>query len=114
MIDGVSDGDKGLVWADNGVRKWEDYIYRNEKGTFKYLYNYNYQRDQMVVSEGGRFGFNKQSNIPQYHSGYLNPYNNGLNDLRVGGLYDRTYQSLYQIINEVKAMLIGLITKIRG
>ena len=47
MVDGVPDGDKGFVIADNGIRKWEDYIYRNERGEFKYTYNYESQRDQL-------------------------------------------------------------------
>ena len=40
LIDGISNGDRGIVWADDGIRKWSDYLYRNEHGEFKYSYNY--------------------------------------------------------------------------
>lgn len=99
MVDGVSDGDKGYVIADDGTLHWEDYIYRNENGHFRYLYNYELDRDIYVVSQGGRFGINKQSNILDYHSHYQDNINgSGLHDLIVvSGLYNKNYQLTYDV-----------------
>ena len=97
FIDGVADGDKGIVWAEEGTPKWQDYIYRNESGEFKYLYNFNFERDLMVMSEGGRLGLNKQSNVMFDRAFYIGTAGLGADDLIVGGMFTRSYQTIYQI-----------------
>ena len=97
IVDGVLDGDKQFLIAENGVNKWALQTYRNENGAYLYFYNYEYNREPLMMSTGGRIGINKTSNIMNYHSYYINPSTGSINDLVVGGLYDKTYDTMYQI-----------------
>lgn len=54
-------------------------------------------REPLVVSEGGLIGINKQSNIMNYHSEYMNPNTGLLNDMDVGGSYNKRIAALYEI-----------------
>ena len=97
VMDGVPDGDKEFVLADNGVKKWSDYIYRNENGTFKYWYNWDAGKDLLVASRTGRFGLNKQPNTINYHTLFSGT---GLNDCEVNSgtsLYTLSYLLTYRI-----------------
>ena len=98
-IDGPTNADKFMVWADAGVNKWGWQTYRNELAEFMYLYNFEAGKEHLVISRGGRVGINKQSNIMNYHSLWLN-YASGdptYDDLDVGGIYDKRQQRKYQV-----------------
>ena len=97
IVDGNADCDKNYDMWDNGVKKWEMQMYRNEGGEFWYLYNYEMGREPITVSEGGLIGINKQSNIMNYHSIYLNQDTGALNDMDVTGLYTQRIVRVYQI-----------------
>jgi hypothetical protein len=94
IIDGVTDGDKSLVFADGGVNKWALQTYRNEAGEFLYFYNYDSQKEPLVLSEGGRLGLNNPSNIMNYHAIYAG--GGSSYDMDVGGAYTGEFQLWYQ------------------
>jgi hypothetical protein len=98
MVDGVSNGDKGLVFADDGNRKWKYFLKRNENGEYKYLYNYKLDKNIMTFTEGGRVGVNAVSNYMNPHSQYINTETGALDDLVVGGIYNKKITRYYEII----------------
>ncbi|MFA5366450.1 MAG: hypothetical protein WC333_00805 [Dehalococcoidia bacterium] len=96
IIDGVADGDKDVVWRDDGAEKWFAEIYRGEEGKFWYLYNSEGDLSPLTISESGRIGVNSPSNIIDYPAQSVGstPYNNGL---VIGGLYDKSYIAIYEV-----------------
>ena len=98
-IDGVTGGDKDLVWADNGVDKWFAEIYRNEEGRFWYLYNEEGDLSPITVSESGRIGLNSTTNIIDYQPIKIKGLYAGLstNNVFFSGLFDKNYISIYQL-----------------
>jgi hypothetical protein len=99
-IDGISDGDKDIIWAENGIPKWDAQIYRGEQGKFWYLYNPNGQLNVITTSESGRVGINARTNILDYHMATLS--GNSIGVVRVNGAYDKNYITVYDIqINSI-------------
>lgn len=94
IVDGVADGDKQYILADDGVYKWAWQNYRDESSKYLYLYSYEAKKEPMVISSGGRIGFNQPSNIMNYHSFYTGT---GLNDVDIGGMFDKNYDLEYQV-----------------
>lgn len=85
IIDGDVDTDKQILFRDNGVDKWAlQGAWRNESGEFFYLYNLTSDENILVVSQNGRFSFNKPTNIIMEHAAFVGT---GLNDLTPSGLY---------------------------
>jgi len=98
VIDGVEDGDKNFILAENGLGKWNLQTYRDEESRFLYIYNFNEDKEIFSMEETGRVGVNKQSNIMNYHSTYVGTANVGKNDMVVGGVYDGDTQILYEVV----------------
>ena len=96
MLDGVSGADKEIVWANNGIPKWQAQTFRDENDVFWYLTNTQAQSNPLTVMETGRFGFNKQSNFLNYHSAQIVSVT-GLNDLIISGIYTQNYNTIYEI-----------------
>lgn len=94
-IDGVSGGDKSLIWADNNKDKWFAEIYRNEEGQFWYLYNEDADISPITVSESGRVGINSVTNIIDYPPTIIS--GTSRTDLNISGLYNKSYIQVYQI-----------------
>ncbi len=94
VIDGVPGGDKEMVWSDNGERQWAASIYRNEGGRFWYLYNNQTQKDSITVSRTGRIGFNKVSNLLDYHALFSGT---GLDDFVASGDYELNINAVYRV-----------------
>jgi len=94
-LDGVSDADKDIQWADNGVVKWLAEIYRNEEGRFWYLYNQDGDVTPLVVANTGEIGINSPNNIVNKYA-FLN-VNSGLDDIRFTGLYDKNFISIFEV-----------------
>ena len=97
IMDGVLDGDKNFILADNNVNKWSLQTYRGETGRYFYIYNFEDDNDVFTLEETGRVGVNKQSNIMNYHSNYVGTVGVGLNDMNVGGTYTGDAQLLYDV-----------------
>ena len=99
ILDGAADTDKNLQWYDNGTPKWIAQTYRNEDGKFWYLANYGLGggREPIVISESGQVGINKQSNMMNYHSTWMDPVAGNLDDMIVGGIYIKNFSTLYEI-----------------
>jgi len=93
-IDGNTDTDKDIQWADNGSVKWLAEIYRGEGGKFWYLYNQYSELTPIAVSEGGRIGINNPSNIMSYHITKIVGNGEGLS---VSGIYNKNFISVYQV-----------------
>ena len=91
------DCDASFNLAVSGVDKWSMETYRGENGEFYYLYNPEAQIVPLTVSDGGRFGINKPTNIVNYHTRYMYPASGLLNDMDAGGVYNRTFNTLYSI-----------------
>lgn len=70
VIDGPTTSDKKIEFCDNGSASWENYIYKDEQAEFLYWYNYESDTDIVVLSENGRVGINKSSNLLDYHNYY--------------------------------------------
>ena len=97
FLDGLSTSDKSLVFGENGVKQWAFQTYRDEVGQYVYITDLETNLLNQVWSRSGRSGINKQSNVLNYHSQYQDEINGQLNDMNVGGWYDRLYQALYEI-----------------
>lgn len=95
VVDGASNVDKHMVFASEGVPEWSWTMYRDEDGEFIYLYDIDGLSQSLVVSEGGRVGVNKPSNIPDEHSMYLGT---GIDDMRLAGAYTNTRIRTYNIV----------------
>lgn len=92
VIDGHEDIDKNLVFADAGVAKWAWQTYRNEEGKYFYLYNIKNTTEPIVISESGRFGVNKRSNISDYHANTAI----GTDEIAVEGIYESVRSRIYK------------------
>jgi hypothetical protein len=98
FLDGVQGADKSVIWGDNGVPSWYAETYRDENSKFWYLYNDSAENDIFVLSEGGRVGVNPQSNIMNRHAIFGSTGStSGINDLKVSGLYDKTFVSVFYV-----------------
>ena len=97
MVDGSALSDKGFVMADQGNRRWQQNIYRGEDGEFMYVYNFEAGTEIVVYSETMKTGFNKQSNILDYHTCYMDPGNGLLDDCAIGGTFSSTQIIRYEI-----------------
>ena len=95
-LDGVSGADKEIVWANNGVPKWQAQTFRNENDVFWYLVNTQSQSNPLTIMETGRFGINKQSNYINYHTAEIVAAT-GLDDLIVSGIYSQNYNTVYEV-----------------
>jgi hypothetical protein len=97
-VDGVSNSQKGIVWADQGVPKWNVELYNNENGEFLYFRNrtsagsneypsssFNPNGNVLTMSEGGRVGINKTINLLNDHTYFVGA---GVDDMGVGGTYN--------------------------
>ena len=94
-LDGVLGADKEIVWANNGVPKWQAQTYRGENDVFWYLVNTQGLSNPLTIMETGRVGINKQTNFLDYHTAEV--VGNGLNDLIVSGFYTQNYDSVYEV-----------------
>ena len=75
---------------------WQQYTYRGEVGEYLYMaYNSRTEGDYLVVSEGGRWGFDKPTDILDKHALFTGT---GLDDAVVGGVYTHAFPRLYEII----------------
>ena len=89
------DIDTQFLHARQGILYWEQYTFRNENGEFFYpAWSEGSQLDCMVISTGGRVGINKPTNWLDYHALFIGT---GLDDLEVGGVFDKTVSILYEI-----------------
>lgn len=95
-LDGVSGADKNIIWANNGVPKWQAQTFRNENDVFWYLTNTQSQNNPITVMETGRIGINKQSNYVNYHAAEIVSVT-GLDDLIISGIYTQNYNTVYEI-----------------
>lgn len=85
VLDGAVDTDKQIIFADNGAPKWAvQGSWRNEQGEFFYLYNLTSGENILVASQGGRFSYNKPTNLIMEHAAFVGA---GLNDMLPSGLY---------------------------
>ena len=114
IIDGLSGSDKGMIWMDDGKKTFYDQMWRGEQGNFKYLYNFEANRDLEVISKCGRFGLNKQPDIINYHNLFVNPTIGQLNDMDSSGSYSKAYDtqyevSIYDIITAQTNKMIGVV-----
>lgn len=98
MIDGVTDADKDVAWADNGNVKWLAEIYRGEEGKFWYLYNQEGNLSPITVSEGGRIGINSLTDIVDYGAQTIGGSYSDYNKLKIGGVFDKNYITVYEIL----------------
>lgn len=94
LVDGPTNVDKGYAIAEDGEVLWEDYIYRDEGGKYRYTYNYRSGADILVMSESGRVGINKHSNIIRYHNWFDGI---GNDDMIVEGVYNANKQRAFRI-----------------
>lgn len=95
FLDGVNDGDHGIWWGFEGNRCWYDYIYRDESGEFKYLWNQTSKRDILTISDSGRMGINKVSNII-FDKSLFN--GSGIDDAIIGGKFVGGLIRYYKIV----------------
>lgn len=95
-LDGATDGDHGITYSIGSIKKWDDYIYRGENGVFKYTWNHVAKKDILVLSETGRLGLNKPSNIMGYHNLFISG-GGSLDDLEVSGTFTKNFRILYEI-----------------
>jgi len=95
IIDGVAGADKNIVWSENGTPKWLAKTYREENGKFWYLSNVEEETFPIVISESGRIGINGRPKLMNYHAAQTT--GTGLNDIEIGGSYDRTYNTVYLV-----------------
>lgn len=97
ISDGVADGDKNFSLYEDGVRKWDMQIYRNEAAEFYYVYNASIERDMLVLSESSRAAINPKTNIMNYHNIHVDLANAGLDDLVISGVYNKNSALVYQV-----------------
>ena len=102
-LDGTTNADKDIIWADNGVDKWYAQIYRGENGAFWYLGNQEGQNIPLTVSQGGRLGVNKQTNFLDYHTSMIT--GSGLDDITIGGTYTKNFLTIYEV-----EIVVGSVT----
>jgi len=95
-LDGVAGADKEIVWANNGVPKWQAQTCRNENDVFWYLANTQSKNNPLTVMETGGIGINKQSNYANYHAAEIVTVT-GLDDLVVSGIYTQNYNTVYEL-----------------
>ena len=103
----IGNNDDDLYFGLGGTKaypNWFWYCYENECPSqtnnyeFIYLGNSLAQRDYLMVSEGGRMAFNKQSNILDYHGEWRGYQNGGaLDDLDWSGTYTLSKQRYYKV-----------------
>ena len=91
----TTDLDSNFVHALSGSDKWTLGTWRGEQAEFWYLTNGNAQKDVMVVTDSGRIGINRQSNIMNYHAYYRGTVGVGYNDMIIGGTYTGEAQVWY-------------------
>lgn len=96
MVDGGNTSDKGFVWSDQGNRRWQQNIYRGEDGSLMYIYNFESNQELLTYSNMMKIGVNKQSNIINYHSSYMNREQGSIDDLKISGTYNNGIQRRYR------------------
>lgn len=95
--DSGAGSDTGFIHSVDGVAKWAHQTYRDEDGQFYYLYTPESKQNPLTVSDGGRIGVNKPTNIMNYHSMWIDAGAGALNDMDVGGVYTRPFDTLYEV-----------------
>ena len=95
IIDGMSDVDKDIQWAENGVPKWLAETYRGEDAKYWYLYNIEDNNAPIVASNTGRIGINTVSSVVNYHAILKT---GSPNDVTFSGIYELNYSAIYEII----------------
>jgi nitrogen fixation protein FixH len=94
-VDGALDVDKDINWSEDGTPKWLAETYRNENSQFWYLYNVDAENAPLTITETGRIGINKNTNVMDYHVAEV--VGSGLNDLGISGVYEQNYNTVYEI-----------------
>jgi hypothetical protein len=107
VVDGSALSDKGYVWASEGNRKWQQNIYRGEDGHYLYTYNFNSEKELLILSDRMKVGINTHSNIINYHTTWMNPDTGQLNDCEIGGLFENSSITRY----DIKISTTGAIDK---
>jgi len=97
IADGLVNGDKGFIVADNNVNKWGLKVNKYEGGKYLHLYNFENLNDNIILEETGRVGFNKASHVMNYHTDYVGIVGVGLNDVNIFGIYSGDTLYLYEI-----------------
>lgn len=92
-----ADCDSGFVHSVNGIPRFVEQTYRGEDGQFWYLYTPEAKQNPLTVSDGGRVGINKPTNLVNYHTSYVNPSTGALNDMDAAGTYTRPFNTLYEV-----------------
>ncbi len=81
---GVSGADKWVTFGPNATNPvWAIGTYRNENDAYLYHYNTASELPMLVMSTGGRIGFNHPDNIVDYHSYFIGT---GVDDANWGGI----------------------------
>ena len=94
----IGDTDTNFIHSINGVDVWDLNTYRTEMGEFWYVSNILANKDILVLSESGRMGINRPTNIMNYHANYVGTLGVGHNDIAVGGIYSGGLQVWYKIL----------------
>lgn len=95
LIDGVSDADKFVSWADSGTVHWSAGLLRNESGEFWYLRHIEGNIAPFTISGTGRIGINSFKSQVNYHVSLV--VGTGINDITIGGVYEQNYSTVYEI-----------------
>ncbi len=94
VIDGDTNVDKNLIFADNGTNRWAIQLYRGEGGKYLYVYNEAARINPLVISESGRVGINKTLDIVDYHADFVGT---GLNDIYLSGKFKGTRPRIFHV-----------------
>ena len=98
VADGAPGATRGFDWAEAGVAKWSSILYPNEAGEFWYLFNHDSEEIPLTISTGARIAINKQANIMNYHTLWMNPTGDVTADnIVIGGTYARPQQRKYSV-----------------
>lgn len=98
FIEAPTGGDAGLMIGDEVTgQRWYLQNYRGEASDFIYLWNQLGRRDVLTVNTGGRVGFNKPSDLMEYHSWYVNPATGALDDMDLTGQYSSRLGAQYEV-----------------
>lgn len=97
IIDGPLESDKGFILADQNIKKWQQNIYRGEKGRYTYTYNFENKKELIACSETMKLSINKHSNIIEYNTCWMDPIQGLLNDCKIGGIFDVNITARYEV-----------------
>ena len=89
--------DTNFIHSINGDDRWATQTFRDENGQFWYLYSVAARSNPLTVSDGGRVGVNKTTNVINYHTRYMDPTLGASDDMDAGGVYTRPFNTLYEV-----------------